>query len=227
MRHNARCLENPANFSSCGSCGAVDTRPPERSANAFEIQHIEGGLPDKARIYPGTGTIQVGAEWWASLNSVQRACVLAHERAHEEDARERCEECIDARAGAILRHEGFSRTAVVDGFNSTVQSRQSGKAAGQGWDQCDEAIRTGMVGKFDSFAGGGASGTFEQSDEDAVVVLDENGQQSVATQEQIDELTGKKKPPFMDTPEGRIVVALAVAVVAAVIVKLAFPRGAL
>ena len=127
------------------ACTSVDVAPPRRYLRSFSLQVVAADLPDRARIYPGAGVIQVSGPWWATLDDAERAAVLAHERAHEENQRETCESCTDMRAGAIMRHEGWSRDIVVDSFRKTVRSREAGKSAGRGWDATDRAIEAGVA----------------------------------------------------------------------------------
>lgn len=143
-------------MNSC-ACTSVDVAPPRRYLNSFSLQVLADDLPDRAHIYPGAGVIQVSGPWWKTLDVAEQAAVLAHERAHEENQRETCESCTDMRAGAIMRHEGWSRDIVVDAFRNTVRSREAGANAGRGWDATDRAIEAGVAMR-------GINGTVEPSD---------------------------------------------------------------
>lgn len=157
----------PLNASAC-SCGDVDIAPPRRPLGALEIQILPENLPDKARVYIGSGVMQVGGPWWDGLNEHQKVAVVSHELAHEENPTERCESCIDGRAGAMMRHFGFSRDAVKNGFAGMTSSRNSARAAVEGWDAAESAIAAGVaVRAFDSFSMfSERRGSFDELDEE-------------------------------------------------------------
>lgn len=135
------------------------TSKPKRPLGAFEVQVINAGdevknpvtgeleppLDDKARIYPGTGVIQVNGEWWRKLSNLEQKAVLLHEQAHDEDPRNNNEGDMDERAGAMLRHEGVSRAAAVAAFAAVVEGRRTSHTVGRGWDLADAAIRGGRA----------------------------------------------------------------------------------
>lgn len=119
--------------------------PPERTEKSYEIQMMTG-VAEKARMFPGAFVIQIDREWWAGLTVPERAAVLAHEMAHDENPTA-CEVCTDARAGARMRHEGISRAQAVSAISRLVKARRrtgdfDASAVGDGWDAADEWIRT-------------------------------------------------------------------------------------
>ena len=117
------------------SCGPVKVHAPARGVLSLTVQKV-AHLPDKARIYPGSGQMQVDRGAWASWSRVERACAVAHELAHEEDPTG-CEGCADERAGAILRHFGVSKDAAIAGFRKIVGGRRTTGSVSRGWDAAD------------------------------------------------------------------------------------------
>lgn len=125
---------------SCGcSHEAIGSRPVA-TRSSYTIQELPTLQHIKAQIFPGTFTIQVNAGWWRALPSTQKAAVLAHELAHDEDP-SACERCADARAGARLRWEGLSARAAVDAMRAVVQGRRTADSVLFGWQVADETIR--------------------------------------------------------------------------------------
>lgn len=124
----------------CPSDAALG-RAPELTESSLVIEELPE-LSEKARIFPNTGFVQVDGRWWGKLSAVQRHAVLAHERAHDEDV-EACEECADARAGAIMRHESIGERAAVDALASVVSSRHNaGANVLKGWRAADAMIKS-------------------------------------------------------------------------------------
>lgn len=125
------------------SCGCshenIGSRPASTRAS-YTIQELPTLQHIKAQIFPGTYTIQVNAGWWRALPSTQKAAVLAHELAHDEDP-SACERCADARAGARLRWEGLSARAAVNAMGAVVQGRRTADSVLFGWQVADETIR--------------------------------------------------------------------------------------
>jgi hypothetical protein len=109
---------------------STDTPPDGRPVSETE----------KARVYPGTGRIYVNPTTWAAWDNVQKAGVIAHERAHDENPSENSETAIDRRAGAIMRHEGYSRAAAMRALSSVVQGRATERAVAEGWDAADREL---------------------------------------------------------------------------------------
>lgn len=122
----------------CGCSHEHLAARPTRGVASYDVQ-IVPDLPGKARITPGTGTIQVDREFWARLTADQRAAVLAHEMAHDEDP-EACERCADARAGARLRHAGWGARRAVSALSSTVDGRRVAESVLYGWQVANAAI---------------------------------------------------------------------------------------
>lgn len=232
-----------------GACGCsanqIDVRTPKRPLGALEIQILPENLPDKARIYIGSGVMQVGAPWWDSLDDTQRAAIVSHELAHEENPKELCEPCLDMRAGAMMRHFGYSRSAVSHGFSGDAapSSRNASANAVKGWDAADAAINDGThVRAYDHRASMYRVKRFEgDADGQSFGVPDVDGT-SVETPEIIDQILSgvggarQSAPPVNAAPRGKaptttapaptymspttiaIVAALAVAIIAGVVV---------
>ena len=97
-----------------------------------------GGM--KAYTDVKTGKIFVDDALWNRLSSVERRAIVAHELAHNEAPADRCEPCMDERAGAILRHEGVSLAAAADALR-VVSSRPTADRLVKGWRAADAAIR--------------------------------------------------------------------------------------
>ncbi len=114
-------------------------RKPITNLASYNIQMIDG-LPGKAQIFPGTGQIQIDRAFWARTTDAQKAAVLAHELAHDEDPLA-CEGCADARAGARLRWQGWPAEVAVNALAGVVRSRQAGGAVLEGWQIADATIK--------------------------------------------------------------------------------------
>lgn len=112
---------------------------PRADVSSYTVSVVDG-LPDKAKIFPGTGQIQVDRAFWGRISELQRRAVLAHELAHDEDV-EACEDCTDARAGARLRYEGVSLAAAANALGGVVSSRpRARESVVRGWQAADEAL---------------------------------------------------------------------------------------
>jgi len=134
------CLDAKDRGSRACDCGSESIGAPPFAARASYRVEVVPDLPGKARVYPGTYHIQVDTGFWGALSAIERAAVLAHEIAHDE-APHRCERCTDARAGARMRHEGYSRAAVAEAFAVVVKHRRAFENAVLGWTMADAQIR--------------------------------------------------------------------------------------
>ena len=114
---------------------------PAKTSKDYRIQFVPS-LPDKARIYPGLYIIQIGRDFWETLDDDKRAAVIAHELAHDEGRA--CEGCADERAGARLRWQGMGAERAVAALSSVVQGRRVADRALAGWKAADVAMR-GLV----------------------------------------------------------------------------------
>lgn len=121
-------------------CNPSIAAPPRLPASSFRID-AGGSVPGKAATVPGgPPVIQVDRAFWARLTERDRAALIAHEVAHHEDPKA-CEPCTDQRAGARLRHEGWSASDVAAAFGRIVGGRPAARYALEGWKAADAVIR--------------------------------------------------------------------------------------
>jgi hypothetical protein len=112
--------------------------PPKNRRASYTLQLVEG-LPDKARIYVGTGIVQVDRAQWAEWSPLQRLAILNHELAHDENPAW-TESETDRRAGARLRHEGIPLVDAARALASVVESRQTVANVAAGWHDANRHI---------------------------------------------------------------------------------------
>jgi len=123
----------------CAHSEAAIVCKPRASLDDLNVD-TNNFLADKARVYPGTGELMVDSKLWRSLDRLTRRAILLHELAHEEDPTG-CEDCADARAGALMRLEGVSARAARDTLASVVTVRDAGTNVLRGWRAMDASLR--------------------------------------------------------------------------------------
>jgi hypothetical protein len=99
--------------------------------------------PSKATIWQD-GKIKIDEKFWRTLNRAAKHALIFHEIAHTEtgcakgcdSAPQGCEYCADRRAGALMKQQGYSRSATEQAFrNLRIKSRpRAFIAALEGWD---------------------------------------------------------------------------------------------